>query len=281
MRVARAQAGLGSADARGLRDPDGGENCRGGEEGVGLATALQPESRCRERASRCSLRARLHPPLHLALYHLQRALHTLHHLHHALRQRGELMNETTSQRRERWGASIVVLHWATVACVIALLGTGWQLRALMGDLGPYTAALRLHASLGILLLAVTMVRVIARLVARRPSAPTNGRLRRVSAGLVQAALYVTLLAIIATGIVAAAPRPFMPTVQLFGIWPLPRIATLPPELMRSMPRIHATLIWLLLALVGFHVAAAIYGTLIAGERTIFRMLPWKRRGQRT
>ena len=189
------------------------------------------------------------------------------------------MNETTSQ--ERWGASVVVLHWATVACVIALLETGWQLRALMGDLGPYTMSLRVHASLGILLLAVTMVRVVARLVARQPSAPTHGRLRRVSAGLVQAALYVTLLALVATGIVAAAPRPFMPTVELFGIWPLPRIAALPPELMRSMPRIHATLIWLLLGLVGLHVAAAIYGTFIAGERTIFRMLPWTRRGRRT
>jgi len=191
------------------------------------------------------------------------------------------MNETTHRRRERWGASIVVLHWVTAACVIAVLETGWQLRALMGDLGPYTMSLRVHASLGVLLLAVTLVRVVARLVARRPSAQTGGRLRRVSAGSVQAALYLTLLALVATGIVAAAPRPFMPTVQLFGAWPLPKIASVPPDMMRSMPRIHATLTWLLLGLVGLHVAAAIYGTLVAGERTIFRMLPWPRRDHGT
>jgi cytochrome b561 len=73
----------------------------------------------------------------------------------------------------------------------------------------------------------------------------------------------------------------MPTVQLFGAWPLPKIASVPPDMMRSMPRIHATLTWLLLGLVGLHVAAAIYGTLVAGERTIFRMLPWPRRDHGT
>ena len=186
------------------------------------------------------------------------------------------MQGSTSRRWARWGAGIIVLHWGTALCVVALVETGWELRPLMGDLGPYTAVLRLHASLGFVVLAATIVRVFARLLARPPFVPTEGRLRRVCAALVQAALYVTLIGLVATGIVAATPRPFMPAVQLFGLWPLPRIAGIPPEVMRAMPRIHASLTWALLGLVGLHVAAAIYGTL-ARERTIFRMLPWPRR----
>ena len=117
------------------------------------------------------------------------------------------MHETARQHREQWSINIIALHWATAACVVILVDTGWQLRALMGDLGPYTATLRLHASLGILLLAVTMVRAFARLVARQPFAPTISRLRRLSAGVVQVALYFTLLTLIVTGVLAAAPRP--------------------------------------------------------------------------
>jgi cytochrome b561 len=92
--------------------------------------------------------------------------------------------------------------------------------------------------------------------------------------VVQAFLYLSLLALIATGIAAAAPRPFTPPIQLFGLWPLPKIVGALPTMVRNMPGIHAALVWILLGLVGFHVAAAIYGTLIARERTIFRMLVW-------
>jgi cytochrome b561 len=128
---------------------------------------------------------------------------------------------------------------------VILVDTGWQVRALMGDLAPRTAMLGLHASLGILVLALLAARVLARLLTQRPAAPPNGRLWRVSAAVVQVALYLTLFAIVATGIVAAAPRPFMPAVQLFGVWPLPKVTGLPPQLMRNMPGIHATLVWVL------------------------------------
>lgn len=147
----------------------------------------------------------------------------------------------------------------------------------MGELAARSAMMQWHASLGILVLAITMIRVAARLGTRRPTASVRGRLHRVSAGMVQVALYVTLLSLIATGVVTAAPRPFMPAVQLFGVWPLPKIAGIPPELMRAMPGVHATLVWILLGLVTVHVAAAVYGTFFTGDRTVLRMLPWRSR----
>jgi len=182
--------------------------------------------------------------------------------------------EPAPQHWVRWGPVIIVLHWATLLCVVALLVTGWQLGAHAAHIGRRTEILQLHASLGVLLLAATAVRILARLTGRRPTAPAGSRLRGIAALVVQAFLYLSLLALIATGIAAAAPRPFTPPIQLFGLWPLPKIVGALPTMVRNMPGIHAALVWILLGLVGFHVAAAIYGTLIARERTIFRMLVW-------
>jgi cytochrome b561 len=183
------------------------------------------------------------------------------------------MDEMTPWRKERWDVSIIVLHWATVACVVVLLITGWQLGAHAANIGECIALLQWHASVGITLLLVTMVRLLARPFVKRPVAFSESRLRRLCVGANQAALYLTLLALIVAGIVAAAPRPFTPSVQLFGLWPLPRLPGIPTLLARSMPGVHAALVWMLVGLVGLHILAAIYGTLIHKDRTIYRMLP--------
>jgi cytochrome b561 len=183
------------------------------------------------------------------------------------------MHESTPRRKERWGVSIILLHWATVACVVVLLITGWQLGAHAAHIGQRTALLQWHASIGITLLLISIVRLFVRLFVKRPVASAESRLRRLCVGAIQMALYLTLLALIVTGIVAAAPRPFTPSVQLFGIWPLPRITGIPPLIARSLPGIHAALVWTLVGFVGLHVLAAIYGTFIQKDGTILRMLP--------
>jgi cytochrome b561 len=183
------------------------------------------------------------------------------------------MHEITPHQ-ERWGVSIIALHWVTAACVVILLITGWQLGIHAAHIGQRTALLQWHASISIVLLLVTIVRLLVRLAVKRPLTFAESRLRRLSAGAIQVALYLTLLALIVTGIVAATPRPFTPAIQLFGIWSLPKITDISPVLARSMPGIHAALVWTLLGLVVFHVFAATYGTLIRGDGTIFRMLPW-------
>ncbi len=183
------------------------------------------------------------------------------------------MVETTPWCKERWDVSIIVLHWVTVACVVVLLITGWQLGAHAAHIGQRTALLQWHASVGITLLLITIVRLLVRLFVMRPVASSESRLRRLCVGANQIALYLTLLALIVAGIAAAAPRPFTPSVQLFGTWPLPGVPGIPPLLVRNAPCIHAALVWTLVGLIGLHMLAAIYGTLIQKDGTIFRMLP--------
>lgn len=181
-------------------------------------------------------------------------------------------------RPERWHAAVVALHWITVAGVVVLVATGWNLRGPMIAAAARAPTLQLHASVGAAVLALTIVRLAVRLLVASPAAHAGGRLRRVAATAVQAVLYAVLVGLVVTGIVAAAPRPFMPGVQLFGVWPLPRLSGVPPEVLRGVVRIHAVLAWTLLGLAGVHVLAAIVATLVAGDRTIQRMLPgWRRR----
>ena len=179
----------------------------------------------------------------------------------------------------RWNAAIVALHWATLAAVVVLVVTGWNLRGPMVAAAARAPVMQLHASIGVAVLALVIVRLTVRLVVTSPATHAGGRLRSAAATAAQVALYGVLVGLVVTGIVAAAPRPFMPGVRLFGVWPLPRLPGVPPEVVRDMVRVHAMLTWALFGLVGVHVAAVIYTTLVAGERTILRMLPrWRRRG---
>lgn len=178
----------------------------------------------------------------------------------------------------RWNVAIVALHWATLAAVVVLVATGWNLRGPMVAAAARAPVMQWHASIGVAVLALVVVRLTVRLVVTSPASHAGGRVRRAAATAAQVALYGVLVGLVVTGIVAAAPRPFMPGVQLFGVWPLPRLPGVAPEVVRDAVRVHAVLTWTLFGLVGVHVAAAIYATLVAGERTIFRMLPrWRRR----
>ena len=185
-----------------------------------------------------------------------------------------------SLKHDRWNSAIIVLHWATVACIIYLVGWGWQLGAHAAHIGQRTTLLQWHASLGVALIVVLFVRLFVRLVSRRPLAPGENWLHRRSAFVVQAGLYFTMMALVLTGIVAAAPRPFAPVIHLFGVWPLPRISGLPPIVVQNIRSIHEALVWLMLAFAAAHVLAAIYGTFVRKDRTLHRMVPWLKRSGR-
>ncbi|ARP98051.1 cytochrome b [Pseudorhodoplanes sinuspersici] len=187
------------------------------------------------------------------------------------------MLKASRPNQERWSTEIIVLHWLTAVCVIVLVVVGWELGAHAAHIGQRTMLLQWHASLGVALLAVLLVRILVRLVSKRPLSFGESQLRHRSALAVQVALYLAMIALVFTGVVAAAPRPFGPAVHLFGIWPLPRISGLPLIVMQNIRSIHAALVWFMIGLVGMHVMAAVYGTFVRGDWTLLRMVPWGRR----
>jgi cytochrome b561 len=95
--------------------------------------------------------------------------------------------------------------------------------------------------------------------------------QRVGSELVHWLLYVVVLLTTLSGWFAASAKGW--TLYLFGFAPLPRLVEQGSALGRSIGNLHATLTWILLALVGIHIATALVHLFIYRDRVMHRMLP--------
>ncbi|HZP69318.1 MAG TPA: cytochrome b [Pseudolabrys sp.] len=177
---------------------------------------------------------------------------------------------------QRYGAVVQILHWSTAALVLVswLLGT-------FGDELPKgvarNAALFMHISAGLAILAVVAVRILWRL-ADPPPAPEStllGAWLDRAGRLVHVAIYILLLAVPVVGIVAQFARG--QSLPLFGVreivspWPADRAFA------HSAREVHEWLANLLMAVAAVHAAAAaLMHHWILGDRTLKRMLPGTR-----
>lgn len=163
------------------------------------------------------------------------------------------------------------LHWLILALLIAQFVIAW----IMPNIGrntPVTTLIRLHFTIGVVILAVAIVRLTWRATHGEP-APLDGvppwQVR--SARVVHWALYLLLLVVPILGWINASwrGRP----VALFGL-ELPKlIATRAPG-WQWTGDMHGLLAnYLMLALVGLHVVAALYHHFIRRDGVLQRMLP--------
>jgi cytochrome b561 len=163
--------------------------------------------------------------------------------------------------RTDWSVGVRILHWITVL-VLAL-----QLVIVFGLQGPGMAMLiwmPWHISLGFSLLGLVLLRLAARALPPR---------RILSSGAIatamHVALYLVLMATSLTGWFAFRPAALMPTPLVFGLVPLR-----PIHLPFSAPWTswHKGLVWVLIALVAAHAAAAAYHLLVLRDHIVQRML---------
>ena len=133
--------------------------------------------------------------------------------------------------------------------------------------------INLHLSFGVLILAVAVVRLGWRLTHAEP-APEDGvpPWQVQSARVVHWLLYLLLFVVPMLGWMNASWRGFPVTV--FGLFELPKLmATRAPGL-RWTGDVHGLLAnYAMLALVGLHVAAALYHYFIRRDGVLQRMLP--------
>jgi cytochrome b561 len=148
----------------------------------------------------------------------------------------------SAQRKWHW--IVRLSHWTTIVLLVPLFYTG-----LTGRMGHFSPS-ETHANLGVALLVILLVRLLTRTVVARPP----GYRSRISS-LVQATLYATLFGLLVSGVAAVQNTAFLPRATVLGGLEIPRLGLVQPQLAGL---IHRWLGYVLIGLVGLHVASAIW-----------------------
>ncbi|WP_372620678.1 cytochrome b, partial [Alteromonas stellipolaris] len=100
--------------------------------------------------------------------------------------------------KKRWPLWLILIHWLTLLVVIGMFASGLWMVDLTYYSDWYKTAPHWHKSVGLLLFAVTLLRLISRAFTQRP--PTFGsRFEKLASKLGHSAIYLVLLALFTSG----------------------------------------------------------------------------------
>ena len=176
---------------------------------------------------------------------------------------------------ESFGWLAKLLHWATAVAILAMFLIAWWMDALPIGLQKLQAY-GWHKSLGMTILAVTLVRLAWRLLNPRPRFLGRVAWQARASEIAHWGLYACLIAMPLIGwtMSAAANTP----VNVFGLVVLPNPVAPDKALAEVLEAVHEAVAILLLVLVAAHVAAAIKHHFVDRDATLRRMLPGGRAG---
>ena len=172
----------------------------------------------------------------------------------------------------RYGALAQFFHWATVALVVALLAIAAYMTGL--PLSPEKIQVyNLHKSLGVLVLALTLLRLVWRWLSPPPALPAGmSAWERRAARTSHLLLYLLLFAQPLTGIVHSWSANF--PVVIFGWLTLPNLTGPDQWLKEILEETHHLMGWALCGLFLVHAAAALRHHFQLKDDVLRRMLPW-------
>lgn len=177
------------------------------------------------------------------------------------------------ERAERYSTVSIILHWTIVVLLLAQVWIGgW-----FDDLprGPAKGeAFRLHASMGVTILLLSLARLGWRLAHPWPELPGDmPRWEKMFARATHAGFYLVMIGMPLTGWLAVSAGGGDP-IPIWGVLPWPRAPGVPDAAQSLFEFLHVTIIlklfWVLLAL---HVAGALKNHFVARNNVLARMLP--------
>ena len=175
----------------------------------------------------------------------------------------------------RYHSLIVALHWLVAVLIVSNLVAG---KFLLDD-APNTAdklpVLRAHMTIGLIVLALTIVRLPVRMFTAKPAIPHRSRALKWLAVANHWLLYLVVLSTISTGLGVAA---------FANLWPLLRgeQVDLPVSFEKLEPFIgHQFFVTALAVLILLHLAGVAYHWLVHRENILPRMWFGARAGDKT
>ena len=169
----------------------------------------------------------------------------------------------------RYDAGAIVFHWTVAAFVLFLGGLGLLFGDIPKDSRPFW--INVHGSVGLIYLALVIARLAWRAGHRPPPLPADvGALSRRASAAAHHLLYALMLLIPALGIVA-----YVWHGRLFdyGLFQLNFGVPSNKAIFHPAEEIHQFLAYSLFALVGLHVAGALWHQYFRRDGVLSRMLP--------
>lgn len=169
----------------------------------------------------------------------------------------------------RYSHVAIALHWTIALLVIANLAIGLLHDTLLKGTIP------LHKSIGILVLALSIVRLLWRLTHRPPPLPASVKgWEKGLAHLTHWLFYLLMILIPLSGWVFTSagdkPRPLV----FFGLFTVPALPVGPDKSIHDMvSERHEQLAYLMIGLICLHVAAVLKHRFFDRDLTVDRMLP--------
>jgi len=195
----------------------------------------------------------------------------------------DLFSRTISADEKRWrnstatyGPIAVLFHWTIALLFIAQLALGYLMSGDDVDPALQFNLFQYHKSIGFVVLALAIPRVIWSVLSRKPHPPAGtGRVAHISGRLAHAALLFLTVAVPLAGWAIASTSPLQIPSYVFDLVVIPG---LPLEISDASEAlwtdVHETLAYLAAAIVLLHVAAALWHHLIRGDSTLRRILPF-------
>lgn len=195
----------------------------------------------------------------------------------------------TPQTAARYTAVAVALHWAIAAAILANLALGWWMHEAIEDADTVAraiAAYQLHKSLGLTILALTLVRLAWRLAHRPPPLPEAMRAwERIAARGVHWAFYALMVVVPLSGWTYASAQwrgeaPLHVPTLWFGLFQVPHLfdpTALPADERKTIAArnavAHSWLAWSMAWLLALHLAAALKHRFVNRDGVLASMRP--------
>jgi cytochrome b561 len=168
----------------------------------------------------------------------------------------------------RYTRTAVVLHWLIAALMLAEFVHGWWMQEIPKQpVGVRADAFNQHKSVGLVLLALVLIRLGWRLAHRPPTLPATARWQALAAKTNHVVLYAMMLAMPLSGYLGSVFSGY--PIKWFGIT-LPAWGWNDPGIKEWMSSVHLATSWILLVSFCLHVAGTIKHSL-AGDAVMARM----------
>jgi cytochrome b561 len=186
----------------------------------------------------------------------------------------------------RYGVVAISLHWTIAAAILAQLATGpWMVRAIRsaGSQALAFHAYQWHKSLGLTVLALSLLRLCWRLANPPPPLPAAmTSIERKAAKTIHGLFYLLTVGIPLVGWAMVSASPLGLPTMVFGLFEWPHIAWLSGlggGVEAAFKTAHRAMAYAFIGLLALHVAAALKHHLIDRDDVLERMLPMVRRSR--